>query len=371
MHTMRSGIAAALLSVTAAHAATAQPPRVDNAQVTSQPAGPSLSKTVGALVAGQSEPAWIGYGVAAVPGDRTMCCFDGGWSSRDGDGPACCGMCRLERSENYNMSTRPNAQPSGAPGGVVRIEPSDRMIVLLRVAERRVERVRHFSDDCPLDAGGRRMIWLEGVRPADSVSYLESLVGTVLGRQDRVLDGAISAIALHADPAADAALDRLLAVDQPDRVRRAVPFWLGHSRGAAGLERLRRIIKEDPSTEVRKKAVFGVSQSPDPAATSTLIDTARNAPSSNLRGEAIFWLAQKAGRKAADAINERIEQDPEVEVKKKAVFALSQLPPDEGVPLLLRVARTHTSPAVRKQAMFWLGQSRDPRALDFFAEILK
>jgi len=26
---------------------------------------------------------------------------------------------------------------------------------------------------------------------------------------------------------------------------------------------------------------------------------------------------------------------------------------------------------VRKQAMFWLGQSRDPRAIDFFAEILK
>ena len=57
-------------------------------------------------------------------------------------------------------------------------------------------------------------------------------------------------------------------------------------------------------------------------------------------------------------------------MKKKAVFALSQLPKDEGVPLLINVARTNTNPAVRKQAMFWLGQSKDPRALDFFAEIL-
>ena len=370
MHTIRTGIAAALLSVMVAQAAAAQPPRIENAQVTSQPAGSSLAKTVGTLAEAQAEPAWIGYGVTAVPGDRTMCCFDGGWSSRDGGGPACCGMCRLERSESYNMSTGSDVRASGG-SGVVRLEPSDRMIVLLRVAERRVERVRLFSDECRLDAGGRRMIWLEGVRPADSVSYLESLVGADGGRRDRVLDGAISAIALHADLSADAALDRLLAVNQADRVRGAVPFWLGHSRGAAGLERLRRVIKEDPSTEVRKKAVFGISQSPEPGATGTLIDTARNAPSSHLRGEAIFWLAQKAGRKAADAINERIEQDPEVEVKKKAVFALSQLPPDEGVPLLLRVARTHTSPAVRKQAMFWLGQSSDPRALDFFAEVLK
>jgi len=26
---------------------------------------------------------------------------------------------------------------------------------------------------------------------------------------------------------------------------------------------------------------------------------------------------------------------------------------------------------VRRQAMFWLGQSKDPRAIDFFAAILK
>ena len=58
-------------------------------------------------------------------------------------------------------------------------------------------------------------------------------------------------------------------------------------------------------------------------------------------------------------------------MKKRAVFALSQLPKSEGVPLLIKVARTNANPAVRKQAMFWLAQSRDPRAIDFFAEILK
>ncbi len=38
---------------------------------------------------------------------------------------------------------------------------------------------------------------------------------------------------------------------------------------------------------------------------------------------------------------------------------------------LIDVARTNTNPAVRKQAMFWLAQSGDPRAVEFFAEILK
>ena len=67
---------------------------------------------------------------------------------------------------------------------------------------------------------------------------------------------------------------------------------------------------------------------------------------------------------------DRIDQDPDTDVKKKAVFALSQLPKDEGVPLLIKVARTNPNPEVRKQAMFWLGQSKDARATDFFAEIL-
>jgi len=34
------------------------------------------------------------------------------------------------------------------------------------------------------------------------------------------------------------------------------------------------------------------------------------------------------------------------------------------------VARTNKNAVVRKQAIFWLGQMNDPRALDFLEEIL-
>jgi HEAT repeat protein len=263
------------------------------------------------------------------------------------------------------MTSRPAQTP-----GIVKLEGSGEMTVLMRIADRRVERVRVFSQDCQLDAGGRALTWIENVRPGDSVGFLESLVS---GRSERnrVTEGAIGAIALHRDTAADAALERLLAPNQPEHVRRAVPFWLGNTRAARGLDVLRRVIREDVSTEVRKKAVFGISQSPEAPALQLLIDAARSHDVAAVRGEAIFWLAQKAGQKAAAAITERIEQDPDTDVKKRAVFALSQLPKDEGVPLLIRVARTHSNPAVRKQAMFWLGQSQDARALEFFAEVLK
>jgi HEAT repeat protein len=60
----------------------------------------------------------------------------------------------------------------------------------------------------------------------------------------------------------------------------------------------------------------------------------------------------------------------EREVRKQAVFALSQRPKQDGVPALIQIARTNRDPEIRKTALFWLGQSKDPRALALFEEIL-
>ena len=75
-------------------------------------------------------------------------------------------------------------------------------------------------------------------------------------------------------------------------------------------------------------------------------------------------------QRAVEAIRNAIEDDPESEVRQQAVFALSQLPKDQGIPMLTKLARTHRDPEVRKAALFWLGQSNDPRALELFEEIL-
>ena len=254
---------------------TGQQPKIDNGRVTASPAG-SLSQNVQKLIASQAEVAWIGYSVPVIAGDRTMCCFESGTTWINGsvvrsDGATCCPTCRLEPSGSTSMTSR----SSQGQGNVVKLEGSGQMTVLLRISERQVERVRVFSEECQLDAGGRQVFWLENVRPPDSIAYLESLVTGLADRRDRVVEGAISAIALHADPAADASLERLVAHNQPDHIRRRIPFWLGNARGRRGLDTLRRIVKEDPSVEVRKKSVFGISQSEEPDAIETLIATAR------------------------------------------------------------------------------------------------
>lgn len=415
------GLAAPLLLIAAA--ATAQEPQLVNGQLTPGPSAPATAATVRQLVAapGANGPAWIGYRVPMIPGDRTACC--GSW---DGRVPS---PCRLERDGGSMMSSG----RSGA-GTVARIEPSTTLFVLYRVVDRAVERIVPVSADCAIDAGGRPITWLGSMPARESVTLLESFVTADAGRRNRLGDGATSSIALHAGPEADAALTAMVQADRPVTIRRQATFWLGNARAAAGLQALERVLRDDPSAEVRKAAVFGVSQSPEPRAAGVLaglardhaepavrsealfwaaqsgrpdaaplalealerdpspevrkkaifalsqlkddagieplINVARTHQDPAVRSEAIFWLGQKAGKAAAGAITERIDADPETEVKKRAVFALSQLPADEGVPLLIDVARTNTNPVVRKQAMFWLGQSKDPRALDFFADVL-
>jgi HEAT repeat protein len=105
-------------------------------------------------------------------------------------------------------------------------------------------------------------------------------------------------------------------------------------------------------------------------ASSTLVALAQQDARGQVRSKALFWLAQRASNDAAATIAGAIDNDPDEEVKKKAVFALSQLPRDEGVPKLIEVARSNRTAGVRRQAMFWLGQSNDPRAIEFFSSIL-
>jgi HEAT repeat protein len=130
------------------------------------------------------------------------------------------------------------------------------------------------------------------------------------------------------------------------------------------------LLTANSSNKLADGALTALAMHRDPAALERLLTAARDGATTHLRGQALFWLGQRAGEKAVGAITDAIARDPETDVKKRAVFALSQLPKDEGVPRLIEVARTNSNPAVRKQAIFWLGQTRDPRALKFFEEIL-
>ncbi len=90
-----------------------------------------------------------------------------------------------------------------------------------------------------------------------------------------------------------------------------------------------------------------------------------------VRSQAVLWLGQAAGDAVTADLTDLVEEAGlDREVRESAVFALSQQPRETGVPALIRIARTNRDPEVRRKAIFWLGQSDDPRALALFEELL-
>src|SRR4029077_18696225 len=84
---------------------------------------------------------------------------------------------------------------------------------------------------------------LADVKPAESVALLD----TFATQRERFMDGAMTAIASHSDPAADAALQRFLAPTQPESIRLRVVSWFGPMRGRRGFDVLKGLIANDPS----------------------------------------------------------------------------------------------------------------------------
>jgi len=335
-------------------------PNFENAKVDSRALNGSLADEISRWTKSAAEPQWLGYAVPAVDGERAICC-NNGWNGNSG-----CGTCKLEGNEHGTNNSAKSTRTE--------LEGPRYVVVLYRASGGTVQKIRVVSEVCNVDAGGLRVTWLGGVDPAKSIEYLSTFVrGQELRdhNPERLAQGALTAIAMHADADADKAMNSFVTAGQPESLRKQTVFWLGAARGIAGLQTLKQIAKSDPDNEVRAQVTFALSISHEVGAVEEMIRMAKDDESAHVRGQALFWLAQKAGKKAESAIAGAIDNDPDTEVKKKAVFALSQMPKDEGVPKLIQVAETNKNREVREQAMFWLGQSNDPRALAFFERVLE
>jgi hypothetical protein len=324
----------ALWVIAAALPLGAQPKLLVNAQTDTRSAAGGLESAYKTLLTTQPQPAWIAYSVPAV---RTS--FMGCDYVRDG-------------------FTSP---------GVVHLEPPDHVVVLIRVEGNAVTRVRSLSPDCEIDAGGVPFHWLTEVQPAQSIALLLSLVP----QREAIGTGELSAIAMHADPAADQALERFLAPDQPETMRTRVISWMVNLRGRHGFDVAKKVIAGDPDERVRERAVSAIANSKEPETLDLLISLARTEPNSRIRAQAVSGLGRKPGQKTVDTLTAVVENDQDMQVKRRAISALQQLPDAAGIPVLIQIAKHSTNLEIRKQAMSTLGNSRDPRATAFFEEVLK
>ena len=93
-----------------------------------------------------------------------------------------------------------------------------------------------------------------------------------------------------------------------------------------------------------------------------------NSRGMNVRRDALMWLGN--GAITHLGVEQKRDDTPDDEMRTQAVFVLSQRPKSESVPALMDLAKTAKYPSAKRSAIFWLGQTGDPRAADVFAELL-
>jgi FOG: HEAT repeat len=264
-----------------------------------------------------------------------------------------------------------------------------------------ISRVEIYNLDKRREYSTYPVYWLGRGGNEESLNFLRQLVTT--NRARKLNERCVLAIALHDDPRVATQLKSFVSASSDNEVRRTAVYWIGYtggetayladlvrneqekedvretaahaigiSRDAAALATLTELYRTIPNREIRRKLIHAISinDSQEPAV-DFLIRIAKTDQDMEARKQAMFWLGHKAGEKSLGVLKDYIEAtDADTELQKHAVFVLSRRPKEEAVPLLIKLARTHPKPEVRKQALFWLGRTGDERALALFEELL-
>jgi hypothetical protein len=349
----------ALAGLSATVAIGAQQPVVQNGRVDVRP-GTSIEREIAAVGAG-TEPVWVAWRVPMVPGDWNLCST---WS----DGRT---FVRGDVLEGRAPHQDPIQFP--APAGPLRLEAGTTLLVLGRVVDGRLERLRTVGDDCPIDAGGRTLYWLPSVTAGASVPYLEGLAGQQplgVGVNRRLADAALSALSFHADPAATAVLERLSARPFDAAIRRQAATALSVTRGARGFDRVLAMLNAEPDSDLRRALVGALAQSGHEKTADALLNIARSDADVTVRGEAAYRYVRRGGEPALSTAVTLLDSDADESVKRRIISGIASLPDATSAPLLLQLARTHANPTVRREAVTALGRSKEPGAIGLMEEIL-
>ena len=171
-------------------AAFAQP-KIENAKLQTRAVSGTLDASFRTIVSSQVEPAWIGYSVPQVSGERSMC-------------------------------------------GTVSLEGAREFVVLYRVTSGQVEKIRTYATDCTFDAGDLPLYWLNGVDGSQSALLLTSFIPAAdasnrKGLEWQLANSALSAIARHQD-GAPALIDLARRPGMSPQIRQEAVRWLGRSK---------------------------------------------------------------------------------------------------------------------------------------------
>jgi HEAT repeat protein len=214
------------------------------------------------------------------------------------------------------------------------------------------------------------VFWLSQVNSPKSIALLEQILKT--SPDEGLQDKALFALSQKSDDRAQQALrDYASRDDITAHLREQAIFWLGQRHSDENAQFLRQLFTKASVDAVKDRILFSLSQTRNAGNEQWLLDQAVNTKNSmEIRKQALFWLGQSGGIDAAK-LGALYDKGTETEFKNQVIFVLSQRSGSpEAIDKLIDIAKNEKDHELRKQALFWLGQSHDPRAMKALLEIV-
>jgi HEAT repeat protein len=213
------------------------------------------------------------------------------------------------------------------------------------------------------------VFWLSQVPDERAVDMLQEILRN--SKDEELQEKALFALSQHRSGRGSAILrDFATRAEAPTELRGNAIFWLGQRASTENNEFLRSLYTRLTSQELKEKVLFSLSQRKGMGNEQWLMNIAINEREDiELRKKALFWAGQSGvGLEAIIPLYSRITNK---EMKEQVIFVLSQRHNNTAaVDKLIDIAKNDKDAELRKKAIFWLGQSRDPRVQQFLIDLI-
>jgi hypothetical protein len=222
-------------------------------------------------------------------------------------------------------------------------------------------------NDPDQDVREQAVFWLSQV-PGSTPLLEEILKGNA---DNDIKEKALFSISQQNEPRAQQVLrDFALRESENSDLREKAIFWLGQRSSTENTQFLRTLYSRLTNEDLKEKVLFSLSQQRGAGneqwLMSIVVDPKEDV---ELRKKALFWAGQSGV--ATSELAGLYDRLGDAEIKDHMIFVLSQRQKDAAANnKLFDIAKNEKDPDLRKKAIFWLGQSRDPRAQQFLIDLI-
>ena len=240
------------------------------------------------------------------------------------------------------------------------------------VAQKRIEGREEIlleaaRNDPDLEVREQAVQWLSQVRTDQAVAALDSILQSSTERS--LQEKAIFALSQHrSDRAAEILRGYALREDADVELRSQAIQWMGQRRGNS--EFLRELYPRLSDPDLKERTLFALSQRREEENAQFLMGIAMDeSEDTRMRTRALFWMGQMRGvNQDLYTLYDRVDGR---DMKEQLIAVYGQRRRDSlAVDQLISIVRNEQDNELRSKAIFWLGQTRDPRAIEVLRDLI-